>query len=96
MDTKIIRQMALNVASQIEGSGEVKAQWAPWALAQQVNQMIDLAAQAGGDEIRPFLPAKFRQSMRPNLAAARYVDVAIAASQVASLLQPAKLRKKTA
>lgn len=95
MDTQVVREMALSIVSQIErASDQLKDEWAPWALAEQVNKMIEVAAQTMTGERRPLLPAKLRQSMMPDLAVARYVDVAIVASQIAALLQPQEARRK--
>ena len=89
MDVKRIRDMALSVVKEIEHSSEqIGGEWATWPLAEQVNRLIDAAADSLPEELRPLLPTKFKQSMRAGVAVARYVDVAIAASQVAALLQP--------
>ena len=96
MDTKVVREMALMIAKQIEASGQVKGEWAPWHLAEQVNVLIDQVAETVGEEMRPLLPAKFVQSARMGLAVARYLDLAIAAGQIASLLEPREARKQPA
>jgi len=97
MDANTIRNVALSIVQQLEhGSEQVKREWAPWSLAEQVNKLVDLAASVLPEELRPLLPAKFRQSARPSLAVARYVDVAIAASQLAALLAPKTARKESA
>jgi hypothetical protein len=96
MDKEVVREMALMIASKIEASGPVKGEWAPWNLAEQVNTLIDEAARAIGEEMRPLLPAKFVQSARMGLAVARYLDVGIAAGQVASLLEPREAKKQPA
>ena len=86
MDTKVVRDMALMIANQIEASGPVKGEWAPWPLAEPVNRLFDPVAQAVGNDVRPLLPARFVQSGRRGLAVARYLDLAIAAKQIAALL----------
>jgi hypothetical protein len=97
MDANTIRNVALSIVQQLEhGSEQVKGQWAMWPLAEQVNKLIDLSASILPKEFRPLLPAKFKQSARPSLAVARYVDVAIAASQLAALLAPKPLKKESA
>lgn len=97
MDAQVIRSMALSIVNQLEhASDRVKGEWASWAMADQVNKMIDVAGQALGEEMKPLLPPKFRQSMKKDYAVARYVDVAIAAGQIAALLEPRKVQKKPA
>ena len=95
MNANVIREMALSIVTQLEHASEqVKGEWAPWSMAEQLNKLIDLASPVLSEELRPLLPSKFKQSQRSSKAVARYVDLAIAASQVAALLVPKKALRR--
>jgi hypothetical protein len=87
MGTDEIRMMAESILKEIERSPEnVRGEWASWALADQMNKLIEAASGVLPDDARAVLPARFQRSGMRSYSVARYMDIAIAARQVVSLL----------